>query len=39
MLIHKITPSEYYNLWLKRLDTHFNPLKVPKVVKPTNKLL
>ena len=43
MLTHKITPSVDYNYWLKRLDTQFNKptiqksLKVPKVVKPTNK--
>ena len=43
MLIHQITPSVDYNLWLIRLDTQLkkptnqNLLKVPKVVKPTNK--
>ena len=43
MLILKITPSVYFNLWLKHLDTHCNkptnqnPLKVLKVVKSTNK--
>ena len=24
MMIHKITPSVHYNLWLKRLDTQLN---------------
>ena len=24
MMIHKISPSVYYNQWLKRLDTQFN---------------
>ena len=43
MWIHKITPSLDYNKWLKRLDTQlYAPtyqkiMKVPKVVKPTNK--
>ena len=43
MMILRITLSVYYNLWLKRLDTHLNEptnknsIKVPKVVKPTNK--
>ena len=43
MLIHKITPSLEYNHWFKRLDTQLNELtnqnsiKVPKVIKPTNK--
>ena len=43
MLIHKITPSVDLNLWLKRLHTHLNkptnqnPLKVLKIVKPTNE--
>ena len=43
MLIHKITPSVYYNEWLKRLNiqlnkqTNQNSLKVPKVFIPTNK--
>ena len=42
MMIHIITPSVDYNLWLKRLDnklnepTNQNLLKVPKVVKPKN---
>ena len=37
------TPSGAYYYWLKRLDTQFNKptkqnlIKVPKVVKPTNK--
>ena len=39
----QITPSVDYNQWLKGLDTQLNkptnqnPLKVPKVVKSTNK--
>ena len=43
MLIHKITPSVDYNLWLKRLDpqltepTNQNSKKIPKVVEPSNK--
>ena len=43
MMIHKITLSVDFNLWLKRLDTKLskptnqNSIKVPKVVKPTNK--
>ena len=43
MMIHKIIPTVDYNLWLKRLDiqlnepTNQNSLKVPKVVKSTNK--
>ena len=43
MMIPKITPSVDYNKQLKRLDTQINDptnqklLKVPKVVKPTNK--
>ena len=43
MLKHKINPSIDCNYWLKRMDTQFdkttnqNLLKVPKVVKPTNK--
>ena len=42
MMIHKITPSIEYNLWLKLLDnqlnepTYQNSLKASKVVKPTN---
>ena len=38
-----MTPSVNYNQWLKRLDNQFNEpinqnaIKVPKVVKPTNK--
>ena len=42
MTIYKISPSIDYN-WLKRLDTQLfgptiqNSLKIPKVVKPTNK--
>ena len=42
MLINKITPS-ITELWLKRLDTQLNKptnqnlLKVPKVVRSTNK--
>ena len=40
---NKITLSVDYNYWLKRLNTQLNELtkqnsvKVPKVVKPTNK--
>ncbi len=43
MMIHKITPSVENNYGLKRLDTQLNEptnqnsIKVPKVVKPTNK--
>ena len=39
----QITLTVVYNYWLKRLDTQLNkptnqnPLKVPKVVKSTNK--
>ena len=42
MMVQKVTPSVYYNQWLKRLNTQLNestnqnPIKVPKVVKPTN---
>ena len=37
-MIHKIKPFVDYNQWLKRLDTQLNkPIKVSKVVKPTNK--
>ena len=45
MMIHKITPSAHYNLWLKRLDTQLtelnnqNSLKVPNVDKPTIRTL
>ena len=43
MMIHKITPSVDYNKWFKRLDTQSNKptnqnsIKVPKVVRLTNK--
>ena len=43
MIIYKIKPSVDYNKRLKRLDTQINEptnenlIKVPKVVKPTNK--
>ena len=43
MITYKITPSVDYNFWLKRLDAQLNEptnqklIKVPKVVKPTNK--
>ena len=43
MMIHKITPTVDYNLWLKRLDTQLNEpsnqnsINVPKFVKPMNK--
>ena len=43
MMKHKITHSVDYNYWLKRLDTQLNKptnqnlIRVPKVVKPTNK--
>ena len=43
MIINKITPSLDYNYWLNRLETYLNEstnqnsIKVPKVVKPTNK--
>ena len=43
MMINKITSSANYNYWLKHLDTKFieptnkNSIKVPKLVKPTNK--
>ena len=39
MLIHKITPSVVYSLWMRRLGTQLNEptnqnsIKVPKVVK------
>ena len=42
-MIHKITSSVDYNYWLKRLCTQLNDptnqnlIKVPKVVKSTNK--
>ena len=42
-MIHKINPAVDYNKWLRRLDTQLNEpnnqnsIKVPKVVKPTNK--
>ena len=41
--MHKITPNEYNNTWLKPLDTQPNKptnqnlVHAPKVVKPTNK--
>ena len=43
MIIHKITPIVYYIWWLKRKHTQLNEptnqnsIKVPKVVKPSNK--
>ena len=40
MMINKITPTVDFNMWFKHLDTqptHQNSIKVPKVVKPTNK--
>ena len=43
MMIHTITHSVDYNQWLTRLDTRLNEstnpnsIKVPKVVKTTNK--
>ena len=43
MMFHKINPAVDYNYWLKRLKsqhnepTNKNPIKVPKVVEPTNK--
>ena len=43
IMIYKITPSVDNNKWLKRLDnqtnepTNQNSIKVPKLVKPTNK--
>ena len=43
MMIHKITTSVDFNYRLKILDTQLNiptnqnSIKVPKVVKPTNK--
>ena len=42
MMIHKITPSEDYNWWLKRLDTKINKLtnqnsKDQNFVNSTNK--
>ena len=43
MMIHKITPSEDCNQWLKKLDTQLNEqtnrisTKISKVVKPMNK--
>ena len=42
-MIHKNTPSVDYNKWLKHKDTQLNeptnqnPIKVLKIVKPTNK--
>ena len=42
-MINKVTFSEDYNKWLKRLVTQLNEptnqnlIKVPKVVKPTNE--
>ena len=42
MMVHKNTPSVYYNKWLKHLDTQLNgstnqnSIKVPKVVEPMN---
>jgi len=42
-MIHKIAPSVDYNWWLKCLDTQLNEstnqngIKVPKVVKQTNR--
>ena len=41
MMIHKITPTLYFNWWRKCLDTQLsepteqNSLKIPKVVNPT----
>ena len=43
MMIHKILSPVDYNYWLERLETQLNEstnqnsLKVPRVVKPTNK--
>ena len=43
MIIQKLTPFVDYNQWLKRLDIQLNEpinrnlIKVPKVIKPTNK--
>ena len=43
MMILKIIPSVYHNMWLKRLDTQLNKptnqnlIQVPKVVESTNK--
>ena len=43
VMILKITPSLDFNQWLKCLDTHLNEpsnknsMKVPEVIKPTNK--
>ena len=45
MMKQKITPSADNNQWLKRFDTQLNEsinknsIKVPKVVKPTNRKL
>ena len=42
MMIHKITPSVDYNLWLKRMDNYLSEttnhisIKVPEIVKQTN---
>ena len=43
MIMHKITLSVDYNLWLKHLDTQFMnlPIKIqysPNVVRPKNKI-
>ena len=38
MMIHKIVPYLGYNMWLKHLEpTDQNLIKVPKVIKSTNK--
>ena len=43
MMTNKITPSVDYKYWLKRWDTQLNEqtnqnsIKLPKVVRPTNK--
>ena len=36
MIIHKIIPSVYYNLWLKCFDTQLNKLSNPNLVKFPN---
>ena len=38
-MINKITPSVDQNYWLKSMYANQNSLKVPKVFKPTNRLI
>ena len=39
MMMHKITPSVDYNWWMSHVNkpTNQNSIKVPNIIKPTNK--